>query len=147
MAQGFSRIGGQGFVRIEGINAARANLRRLQATIPGRARDGLDAGAEVARRAAVTRTPIEEGGLRAGFRITGETYKSNARVVLANVEEYAAYVHEQTAEKLRGQKRPGGRRGHYWDGGESKFLEKGVYHNVEDIVDAIQRASHFERVG
>lgn len=111
-----------------------------------RARKGLETGAKRGRELSRRLTPVEEGDLRNSYVVNTEAKKTGARAVLANTAPYAARVHEQVAEKLRGQKRPNGRKGNYWDGGESKFMEKGVYNNKSDILLAIQKASRFTRI-
>lgn len=138
--------GKYGNVRIEGLVRAHARVERLLNGLGDRVQDGLAAGARLAEDEAVKRTPVETGQLRASYLVTSETRGRTARAAVANTAEYAAYVHEQTQEKLRGVPRPGNRPGRHWDGGGSKFLERAVFENVSDIVEAIREASRFRRV-
>lgn len=133
-------------VVVLGADKVIARLDHQLATSSGRARQAVEAmgkrGAELSRR----RTPIESGKLRKSYRVSTERRKTGARGVLANVAEYAARVHENVEEKLRGVPRPGNRPGRYWDGGESKFLEKGVYENKGDLLRAALNGARISKL-
>jgi len=128
-------------VRIEGKTSVLNNLDKQLRRSGNRAHDATNAMARYARGEAKERTPVEDGDLRAGYVITSEMLKTKSKTVLANTVDYAARVHEQTEEKLRGLPRPGNRRGRFWDGGESKFLEKAAYNDKSTLLDVARDAA------
>lgn len=133
-------------VHISGARRIIARLDHQLATSPNRARKTVETGAKRGAELSRRRTPVETGHLRASYRVTTETMGRGARGVLANVADYAARVHENIEEKLRGLPRPGNRPGRYWDGGESKFMEKGVYENKTDILRAMLNAARITKL-
>jgi len=132
-------------VKVEGKATVLGNLERQQIAHQGRARAATNAMANRGKELSRRRTPVEDGELRSSYVVSTEMKKYGAKTVLANVAAYAAYVHEQVAEKLRGLPRPGNRKGRYWDGGESKFLEKGTYGNRDDLRRAALNAARISR--
>jgi hypothetical protein len=120
-------------VEVEGLDALNAQLRRMAREAPHAVRRASFAGALVIEGKAKENTPVEYGELQ-GSAYTQATALGAETGFSA---EYALWVHENTEEKLRGEPRPSGL-GTYWNPGGSKFLERAVDENSDEVVDIVE---------
>lgn len=100
---------------------------------------GLLAGGLIIKGEAQKRVPREYSFLfNSAFsrRVPGPK-KTVIVVAIGFNKAYAAYVHENIKEKLRGKKRPSGL-GTYWSPGGSKYLEKGAKASVPKVLAAVK---------
>lgn len=129
--------------QVVGFDAVMANLERELRTIKGDCRAGLlEAGLQI-EAVSKKRVPVEFGNLRAsGY--TRVVPENEDLVEVGYGAAYAPFVHEATAEKLRGKPRPSGL-GTYWNPGEARFLEGAIEDNLFGIVEIVRRRAEFDR--
>lgn len=79
--------------------------------------------------------PVDFGNLKASAYTRSVGTLPAPEVIVGYTAAYAAFVHENVAEVLKGQPRPKPHKGLYWGpaGAGSKFLEKPVRQNVKKI--------------
>lgn len=122
---------------VEGFDRVQRNLNRKLAQIKGDARAGLlEAGLQI-ERVSNQRAPREYGNL-VNSSYTRATPEDPDVVEVGYTAAYAPFVHEATAEKLKGEPRPSGL-GTYWNPGRSEFLRSAVEDNVAKIVEIVRR--------
>lgn len=128
---------------VSGLDDVLKNLNDQIGGIKNRSFTGLlEAGLKI-EAASNERTPSEYGNLR-GSSYTRKSQSGNIAVEVGYTANYAAAVHENLGQKLKGQPRPSGL-GNYWDPrGEPKFLERTLQLNQKAIVDIVL---HHAKVG
>lgn len=128
---------------VKGLGRVKAGFRAFEADVSKRRTEAavyavLDQGAAVAD----TMTPIDTSNL-VNSRYSPQVSVSGTRVVghVGYTAAYAGAVHEAPGT-LKGQPRPGGDRGDFWDpGGEPQFLARG-FEEVEPYIPAILKAAY-----
>lgn len=123
-------------IRIQGITELLRSLRDIQAQMAMARRAALTKIGVIIKADAVRKAPVDTGNLRNSAYYEVE----NDKVRIGFSAAYAAFVHENIEEKLRGQPRSGGTgRGNYWDSGGSKFLENAVKENQDRIIEELKK--------
>lgn len=120
-------------IRVDGLEQLNRQLRRLAQDAPEVVERAAYAGALFIQGEAQRRTPVEYGNLQ------GSAYTNRIPLGAETgfTAEYAIYVHEDIEEQWRGLPRQSGL-GTYWNPGGSKFLEKAVNENVDQIEDLVR---------
>lgn len=95
------------------------DLMDLKEGADGVMSDSLEQLAFEILSAAKDQAPVMTGNLMS----SGEVEPDGGGYIVRFGADYAWPVHESTDEVMRGEPRSGDRKGHYWDGGKSKFLE------------------------
>lgn len=119
-----------------------ANLNRKRKELGLRFAQGLKLAGLLLQRESMVMVPVEYGPLKASAYTRSSGVGFETVVTVGYTAAYALYVHEQVAEKLRGQPRPSGR-GLFWDPSpqaQSKFLEKALRSNM-DVMKALVKTA------
>lgn len=132
---------------VEGLNKVVLELNRAIEQIANRSEAGLYEGAMLIKAAAMKKTPVDTGNLRKSAYIdrvsrigAGQSSKFMPVVFIGYSAVYALYVHENVEQRWKGRKRISGtKKGHYWDSGEPKFLEKAIIEKRKAVIDQIKR--------
>lgn len=114
--------------RITGQAQVLANLNLRKKELSLRFAQGIKLAGLLLQRESQVMVPVEFGPLKASAYTRSSGVGFQTVVTVGYTAAYALYVHEQVAEKLRGQPRPSGR-GMFWDPtprAQSKFLEKAL---------------------
>jgi hypothetical protein len=115
------------------------NLNSAVKKIDGDTRKGLDSAAQFVMLESMSRAPEDRGHLKDSAFHKPYSQKNGFGETVGFNEEYAPYVHE-SQEKLKGEPRTRkGAKGHFWDQGESHFLEKAVLENFSTIINIIKK--------
>lgn len=121
---------------LEGMAEVQRNLNSEIAKIEGRTLAGLLAGGLIIQRAAQKNVPVEFGNLK-GSAYTRKAMGNANAVEVGFTADYAVYVHENTAQKLKGQPRPSGL-GVYWGpSGGPKFLERAMNESSRQVLNVV----------
>jgi len=111
---------------------------------------GLKRGGLLLQRWSMLEVPVDFGFLKASAftRADGEGF--DTRVTVGYTAAYAIFVHENVAEKGRGQPRHKPSKGNYWDPpgrGKSKFLEDPVKNedNRKQILETVREAATLQK--
>jgi len=126
-------------VQVRGMEEIQANITKATSNIKGATAEGLDSAAQFIMLEAMSRAPQDRGHLRdSAFHESFSSSKGLGEMV-GFTEPYAPFVHE-SKEKLKGESRTRkGSKGHFWDQGETGFLEKAVIENFAIIVNIIAK--------
>lgn len=124
---------------VTGLDNVLSNLNDEIRSIKGDTRQGLISAAAFIKLEAMSRAPQDTGNLKdTAFNKINDT-KNGPVETIGFTAPYAPFVHE-SEEKLKGQKRTRkGAKGHFWDHGESHFLEKAVIENFATIINIIKK--------
>lgn len=137
--------------KVKGLDEVLANFDKVIDRTNENSRKGLQIGAAFLKGEAVKLTPIDEGDLRASAFYSTEQGVNGANMRVGYTAKYAEWVHEMPM-KLKGKPREdfgktregvsfggGSGKGHYWDGGENKFLQKAVLNNAQRFLGIVAR--------
>ena len=126
-------------VQVTGVDQVINNLNDEIQAIDGDIRQGLISAAQFVKLEAMSRAPQDTGNLKdTAFKKISDTINGPVETI-GFTAPYAAHVHE-SQEKLKGQPRTRkGAKGHFWDQGESHFLEKAVVENFANIINIIKK--------
>lgn len=124
----------------EGMSRVLSNLNREIAKVKVKRMAGLMAAGLLVQRRAQKKVPVQYGKLRASAYTRRET---ESTVVVGFSAVYARRVHENLAQKLKGQPRKGRNGkpgiGVYWGpDGEPKFLERAFRQSRSEIVQIVR---------
>lgn len=123
-------------VAIKGISEVLKALRDVRTQMAMARRAALTKIGVIIKADAVRKAPVDTGNLRNSAYYEVE----NDKVRIGFSAAYAAFVHENVEEKLRGQPRTSGsKKGNYWDSGGSKFLENAVKENQDRIMQELKK--------
>lgn len=121
--------------------------RRIKGTIV-KSKRAMAMAVTIVKRASAKMTPVETGNLKASHAT--EVRKTSTKIIgeisVGRGAAYAVYVHEAPM-KLAGQKRPGKRRGYYWDPqgqATNKFLEKALFRSQDKVLQTLTRVSRMK---
>lgn len=108
-------------------------LAKLSQTSPRAVERGAFAGGLLIQRQSQNNTPVEYGNLKASHY----TQRIPLGAEVGATSAYALFVHENMEQTLMGEPRPSGL-GTYWNPGGSKFLERAVNENTDEVVSLIE---------
>lgn len=116
------------------------NLNREIKDIADRTMGGLLAGGLVIERESNLHVPREYGNL-VGSSYTRKAQDGELAVEIGYTAAYAVFVHENLAQKLKGQPRASGL-GVYWGpAGQPRFLANAVRNTQDEVVKVIAKYS------
>ena len=126
-------------VEVTGLDEVMKNLNKEIGKIGGDVGKGLDSAGQFIKLEAMSRAPQDTGNLKdTAFKKSDNTINGPVETI-GFTADYAPYVHE-SKEKWKGLPRlRKGAKGHYWDQGESHFLEKAVLENFSNIINIISK--------
>lgn len=124
---------------VKGIEQVVTRLNAKVREIENKSMAGLYKAGLLVQRTSQKRTPIDSGNLRASA-YTRKDALGRRLVEVGYTAVYAAAVHENLEQKLKGQSRRSGTgKGRYWEAGRPKFLESAL-HDEEASIQQILRS-------
>ncbi len=131
---------------VKGLDKVLKNLNSRFDAIPEKSMKGLLTGGLIVQRDAQKNVPVEYGVLRqSAFTRRARNDKTVKAVEVGFTAAYAAFVHENLEQKLKGKPRPSGK-GVYWGPqGEPRFLANAVVRNEDEIVRRVAEASEIKK--
>lgn len=131
---------------VKGLDKVLKNLNSRIDAIPEKSMKGLLTGVLIVQRDAQKHVPVEYGVLRqSAFTRRARNDKTVKAVEVGFTAAYAAFVHENLEQKLKGKPRPSGK-GVYWGPqGEPRFLANAVVRNEDEIVRRVAEASEIKK--
>ena len=131
---------------VKGLDKVLKNLNSRIDAIPEKSMKGLLTGGLIVQRDAQKHVPVEYGVLRqSAFTRRARNDKTVKAVEVGFTAAYAAFVHENLEQTLKGKPRPSGK-GVYWGPqGEPRFLANAVVRNEDEIVRRVAEASEIKK--